>query len=118
MKESRISIVEFFSLYKKDEIRRYRPFPELLTAKKPALYRNFLYKEFHDNFFSKGLDNKQIDNSVVESFGVGGKTCITSRIYPTLAVFKDAHLYAFNNGTETITIENLDVWSMNSPLMN
>ncbi|CAL5387647.1 unnamed protein product [Camellia sinensis] len=58
MKESRISIVEFFNLYKKDEIRRYRPFPELLIAKKPALYRNFLYKEFHDNFFSKGLDNK------------------------------------------------------------
>ncbi|KAF5954052.1 hypothetical protein HYC85_006908 [Camellia sinensis] len=58
MKEPRISIVEFFSLYKKDEIRRYGPFPELLTAKKPALYRNFLYKEFHNNFFSKGLDSK------------------------------------------------------------
>ncbi|CAL5387375.1 unnamed protein product [Camellia sinensis] len=58
MKEPRISIVEFFSLCKKDEIRRYGPFPELLTAKKPALYRNFLYKEFHDNFFSKGLDSK------------------------------------------------------------
>ncbi|KAF5956316.1 hypothetical protein HYC85_003541 [Camellia sinensis] len=59
-----------------------------------------------------------IDNSVVESFGAGGKTCITSRVYPTLAVFKDAHLYVFNNGTETVTVNNLDAWSMNYPLMN
>ncbi|KAF5473553.1 hypothetical protein F2P56_010155 [Juglans regia] len=55
-----------------------------------------------------------IDHSVVESYGAGGKTCITSRVYPTLAVFQDAHLYAFNNGSETVTIENLNVWSMKS----
>lgn len=55
-----------------------------------------------------------IDHSVVESFGEGGKTCITSRVYPTLAVFQDAHLYAFNNGSETVTIENLNAWSMKS----
>ncbi|KAI8016220.1 ISWI chromatin-remodeling complex ATPase CHR11 [Camellia lanceoleosa] len=58
MKEPRILVVEFFSLHKKDEIHRYGPFPELLTAEKPALYRNFSHKEFHDNFFSKGLDSK------------------------------------------------------------
>ncbi|PIN09031.1 Beta-fructofuranosidase [Handroanthus impetiginosus] len=40
-----------------------------------------------------------IDNSVVESFGAGGKTCITSRVYPTLAIYDNAHLYVFNNGT-------------------
>ncbi|KAL7247762.1 hypothetical protein ACSBR2_002632 [Camellia fascicularis] len=33
MKELRLSIVEFFSMYKKDEIRRYKPFPKLLTAR-------------------------------------------------------------------------------------
>jgi beta-fructofuranosidase len=54
----------------------------------------------------------------VESFGAGGKTCITSRIYPTLAVLNDAHLYAFNNGTESVTIETLNAWSMNNPQMN
>lgn len=54
----------------------------------------------------------QIDNSVVESFGAGGKVCITSRAYPTLAINEKAHLYAFNNGTEPITIETLDAWSM------
>ncbi|KAL7133597.1 hypothetical protein ABFS83_12G151800 [Erythranthe nasuta] len=57
-----------------------------------------------------------IDNSVVESFGVGGKTCITSRVYPTLAIYGNAHLYAFNNGTQTIKIDSLNAWSMNKPL--
>ena len=57
----------------------------------------------------------QIDHSVVESFGVGGKTCITSRVYPTLAVYSKAHLYVFNNGTESVTVEDLNAWTMNSP---
>ncbi|KAI3472089.1 hypothetical protein Pfo_029377 [Paulownia fortunei] len=57
-----------------------------------------------------------IDNSVVESFGAGGKTCITSRVYPTLAIYGNAHLYAFNNGTETVKIDSLNAWSMSRPL--
>lgn len=60
----------------------------------------------------------QTDHSVVESYGAGGKTCITSRVYPTLAVFENAHLFVFNNGSETITVEYLNAWSMNSPRMN
>nr|GMD39602.1 beta-fructofuranosidase, insoluble isoenzyme 1-like [Ipomoea batatas] len=59
-----------------------------------------------------------IDHSVVESFGAGGKTCITSRVYPTLAIYDNAHLFAFNNGTEAITIETLNAWSMDNPKMN
>ncbi|KAL0426558.1 UNVERIFIED_CONTAM: Beta-fructofuranosidase, insoluble isoenzyme 1 [Sesamum latifolium] len=57
-----------------------------------------------------------IDNSVVESFGARGKTCISSRVYPTLAVYNNAHLYAFNNGTQTVKIDSLNAWSMNRPL--
>ncbi|KAL2250800.1 UNVERIFIED_CONTAM: Beta-fructofuranosidase, insoluble isoenzyme 1 [Sesamum indicum] len=57
-----------------------------------------------------------IDNSVVETFGAGGKTCITSRVYPTLAIYDKAHLYAFNNGTETVRIEKLNAWSMSKPV--
>ncbi|TMW95750.1 hypothetical protein EJD97_008399 [Solanum chilense] len=59
-----------------------------------------------------------IDNSVVESFGAGGKTCITSRVYPTLAIYDNAHLFVFNNGSETITIETLNAWSMDACKMN
>lgn len=57
-----------------------------------------------------------IDHSVVESFGAGGKTCITSRVYPTLATYSNAHLFVFNNGTETVKIDSLNAWSMNNPL--
>ncbi|TYG54165.1 hypothetical protein ES288_D09G167300v1 [Gossypium darwinii] len=56
-----------------------------------------------------------IDNSVVESLAAGGKICITSRVYPTLAVFQDAQVFAFNNGTEPITLEHASAWSMESP---
>ncbi|ESR39789.1 Beta-fructofuranosidase insoluble isoenzyme CWINV1 [Citrus sinensis] len=53
-----------------------------------------------------------IDHSIVESFGVGGKACITARVYPTLAIDDYAHLYAFNNGTENVKINGLSAWSM------
>ncbi|KAF8403326.1 hypothetical protein HHK36_011428 [Tetracentron sinense] len=59
-----------------------------------------------------------IDHSVVESFGAEGKTCITSRVYPSLALGDDARLYAFNNGTEPVRILNLKAWSLGSPRMN
>ncbi|CAL5443818.1 unnamed protein product [Camellia sinensis] len=53
-----------------------------------------------------------IDHSVVESFGGEGKTCITARVYPTLAIDSGAHLYTFNNGTQNVTISRLSAWSM------
>ncbi|KAJ4930482.1 hypothetical protein NE237_019489 [Protea cynaroides] len=54
-----------------------------------------------------------IDHSIVESFGGKGKVCITSRVYPELAIFDKAHLYVFNNGTENVSISKLSAWSMN-----
>ncbi|KAF5953940.1 hypothetical protein HYC85_006796 [Camellia sinensis] len=90
-----------------------------------SLEKNKLwYKPSFAGFVDVDLaDNKLslrslIDHSIVESFGARGKTCITSRVYPTLAVLKNAHLYAFNNGSETIIIESLNAWSMGNPLMN
>ncbi|WMV45508.1 hypothetical protein MTR67_038893 [Solanum verrucosum] len=49
-----------------------------------------------------------IEHSIVESFSVDGKTCITSRVYPTLTNYGDAHLFCFNNSTKTVKIETLD----------
>lgn len=60
----------------------------------------------------------QIDHSIVESFGGGGKTCITSRVYPTLAIGDDAHLFAFNYGTESVTISELSAWSVKKASIN
>ncbi|MFS7903656.1 putative beta-fructofuranosidase [Helianthus anomalus] len=59
-----------------------------------------------------------IDHSVVESFAAGGKTVMTSRVYPTLAIGDKAHLHVFNNGTENVIVERLDAWSMTKPKMN
>ena len=60
----------------------------------------------------------QIDRSVVESFGAGGKTCILSRVYPSLAIGKNARLYAFNNGKADVKVSRLTAWEMRKPLMN
>ncbi|XP_077241306.1 beta-fructofuranosidase, cell wall isozyme-like [Tasmannia lanceolata] len=53
-----------------------------------------------------------IDRSIVESFGEGGKACITARVYPTKAVGRHAHLYAFNYGSEPLKILKLKAWTM------
>lgn len=54
----------------------------------------------------------QIDHSVIENFGADGRACITARVYPTLAIHKEAHLYVFNNGTQSVRISSLNAWSM------
>ncbi|XP_045788068.1 beta-fructofuranosidase, cell wall isozyme-like [Trifolium pratense] len=59
-----------------------------------------------------------IDHSVVESFGGQGKTCITARVYPTLAINDKAHLHAFNNGTVDVKIKKLSAWSMKKANIN
>ncbi|XP_010465247.1 PREDICTED: beta-fructofuranosidase, insoluble isoenzyme CWINV1-like [Camelina sativa] len=55
-----------------------------------------------------------IDQSVVESFGGKGRACITSRVYPKLAIGKSSHLFAFNYGSQSVDVLNLNAWSMNS----
>ena len=92
------------------------------------IYRSSLnkneYKPSFGGFVDVDLSQKKlslrslIDHSVVESFAEGGKTAITLRVYPTLAVSKYAHLHVFNNGSETITIKRLFAWSMNTAYIN
>lgn len=53
-----------------------------------------------------------IDHSIIESFGGAGKVCITSRVYPVLAIDEAARLYTFNYGTLSVRVEQLDAWSM------
>ncbi|GKC09324.1 fructan 6-exohydrolase, partial [Tanacetum coccineum] len=53
-----------------------------------------------------------VDHSIIGNFGGGGKTCMTSRVYPTFAIGDDAHLFAFNNGTESVVISELSAWSV------
>lgn len=59
-----------------------------------------------------------VDHSVVESFAGEGKSCITARVYPTIAIGDAAHLYAFNNGRESVRIPKLRAWSMKKAHIN
>ncbi|KAH1114018.1 hypothetical protein J1N35_007396 [Gossypium stocksii] len=59
-----------------------------------------------------------IDHSIVESFGGGGKACMSARVYPTLAINNAAHLYVFNNGSEAVKIAKLNAWSMKKAIIN
>lgn len=59
-----------------------------------------------------------IDHSIIESFGGEGKTCITARVYPRLAINKEARLLAFNNGTQSVVISKLNAWSMKKARLN
>ncbi|XP_059301979.1 beta-fructofuranosidase, insoluble isoenzyme CWINV3-like [Lycium ferocissimum] len=59
-----------------------------------------------------------IDHSIVESFGGGGKACITTRAYPTLAINDNAHIFAFNNGSQDVEISCMSAWSLNQAQIN
>nr|CAB3484465.1 unnamed protein product [Digitaria exilis] len=85
----------------------------------PDLYRP-TFAGFVDTDISDGKISLRslIDRSVVESFGAGGKTCILSRVYPSLAIGKNARLYVFNNGKAEIKVSRLTAWEMKKPLMN
>ncbi|XVF89078.1 hypothetical protein PTKIN_Ptkin19aG0101900 [Pterospermum kingtungense] len=53
-----------------------------------------------------------IDHSIIESFGGEGRTSITARVYPMLAIDNQSYLYAFNNGTVDVTVSSLNAWSL------
>ncbi|KAB2000331.1 hypothetical protein ES319_D12G224200v1 [Gossypium barbadense] len=55
-----------------------------------------------------------VDHSVVESFGGGGRTVITSRVYPTEAIYGAARLFLFNNASGVNVKATLKIWEMNS----
>nr|BAF93492.1 putative cell wall invertase [Asparagus officinalis] len=81
--------------------------------------RSELYKPASGGFVDIDIKKERkislrtlIDHSVVESFGGGGRTCITSRVYPTILLNDNTHLYAFNYGTETVKISELKAWNM------
>nr|ACC93585.1 beta-fructofuranosidase [Solanum tuberosum] len=55
-----------------------------------------------------------VDHSIVESFAQGGRTVITSRIYPTKAVNGAARLFVFNNATGASVTASVKIWSLES----
>ncbi|MFS7949776.1 putative sucrose:sucrose fructosyltransferase [Helianthus anomalus] len=60
----------------------------------------------------------QVDHSVVESFAQGGRTVITSRVYPTKAIYEAAKVFLFNNGTSITVKASLKIWKMGGAKLN
>ncbi|RZC61482.1 hypothetical protein C5167_023255 [Papaver somniferum] len=58
-REPRVSTAVFFNPSKRED--NYGPLPELVSADKPAVYKQFTLPEFMRQFFSKELDGKVID---------------------------------------------------------
>ncbi|KAJ4712823.1 acid beta-fructofuranosidase-like [Melia azedarach] len=59
-----------------------------------------------------------VDHSIVEGFVQGGRTTITSRVYPTKAIYGAARVFLFNNATESSITSSLKIWQMNSAFIH
>ncbi|XP_050223995.1 beta-fructofuranosidase, soluble isoenzyme I-like isoform X2 [Mercurialis annua] len=59
-----------------------------------------------------------VDHSIVESFAQGGRTVITSRIYPTEAIYGAAKVFLFNNATSVNVKATLKIWELNSAFIS
>ncbi|XP_047092809.1 sucrose:sucrose 1-fructosyltransferase-like [Lolium rigidum] len=56
-----------------------------------------------------------VDHSIVESFAMGGRLAVTSRVYPSEAIYAKAGVYVFNNATSfSVAVEKLVVHEMDS----
>ncbi|KAI3783535.1 hypothetical protein L1987_42619 [Smallanthus sonchifolius] len=53
-----------------------------------------------------------VDHSIVESFAQGGRSVITSRVYPTKAIYEAAKVFLFNNATGITVKASLKIWKM------
>ncbi|CAM0885401.1 unnamed protein product [Alopecurus aequalis] len=88
--------------------------------------RQGLYTPAYGGFFEFDLEKENkislrtlIDRSAVESFGGGGRLCTTARVYPVALVDgSGTHMYAFNNGSTTVTVPQLRAWSMAAAQVN
>nr|XP_043634732.1 beta-fructofuranosidase, soluble isoenzyme I-like [Erigeron canadensis] len=53
-----------------------------------------------------------VDHSIVEGFAQGGRTVVTSRVYPTKAIYGAAKMFLFNNATGISVKASLKIWKM------
>ncbi|KAI3705687.1 hypothetical protein L1987_75928 [Smallanthus sonchifolius] len=59
-----------------------------------------------------------VDHSIVESFAQGGRTVITSRVYPTKAIYEAAKVFLFNNATDITVKASIKIWKMGGAKLN
>nr|BAG30919.1 soluble acid invertase [Pyrus pyrifolia] len=59
-----------------------------------------------------------VDHSIVESYAQGGRMVISSRVYPTEAIYGAARLFLFNNATGVNVKATLKIWRLNSAFIH
>ncbi|CAO2044119.1 unnamed protein product [Urochloa humidicola] len=85
-----------------------------------------VYKPVHGGFVNVDIGKGKsislrtlIDHSIVESFGGGGRTCMTARVYPKhVARGSNSHMYVFNNGSDTVKVPKLEAWELATASVN
>ncbi|KAE9464999.1 hypothetical protein C3L33_03096, partial [Rhododendron williamsianum] len=70
--------------------------------------------EFTAIYFYIAKDTMAVDHSIVESFAQGGRTVVTSRIYPTKAIYGAARAFLFNNATGANVTASVKIWTLDS----
>ncbi|MFS7949786.1 putative beta-fructofuranosidase, Sucrose:sucrose fructosyltransferase [Helianthus anomalus] len=92
--------------------RTYFCVDESRSTKLPGV-RNFVYGSTVPVLRGENYNMRLlVDHSIVESFAQGGRTVITSRVYPTKAIYDAAKVFLFNNGTGITVKASLKIWKM------
>ncbi|KAK6947610.1 Glycosyl hydrolase family 32, C-terminal [Dillenia turbinata] len=60
------------------------------------------------------LEGEKFSVRVLKSFAQGGRTCVTSRVYPTRAIFESTRVFVFNNATAAKVDASVKIWQMKS----
>nr|CAB3486070.1 unnamed protein product [Digitaria exilis] len=84
-----------------------------------------VYKPTHGGFVNVDIGKHKsislrtlIDHSIIESFGGGGRTCMTARVYPEHVATGSSHLYLFNNGSDAVKVSKLEAWELATASVN
>ncbi|VVB14176.1 unnamed protein product [Arabis nemorensis] len=106
-------------------IRRGNGYSVIMGSdEKKSSMRDNIKKSAHGTFLDIDPRHEKIslrcliDHSIIESYGAGGRSVITSRVYPKLAIGEAAKLYVFNEGARSVTMSSLEAWSMRNAEIN
>ncbi|KAI5064712.1 hypothetical protein GOP47_0019407 [Adiantum capillus-veneris] len=59
-----------------------------------------------------------VDHSIIETFAQGGRTVITSRVYPTIALDASANLYLFNDAHQEVIVRQFEAYEISNTNMH
>ncbi|RCV15058.1 hypothetical protein SETIT_3G028300v2 [Setaria italica] len=111
----------FFRVFKHDDMYKVLMCMDLTRSST----KEGVYKPVHAGFVDVNVEKDRslslrtlIDHSVIESFGGGGRTCITARVYPEHAATGSSHLYLFNNGSGSVKVSKLEAWELGTASVN